>query len=50
MYNIAATPDQDSIFEVAFAADFEPDDHELPEPLKHWSLEDFEDLIPGWPS
>ncbi|MGD2073655.1 MAG: hypothetical protein PVI91_02145 [Gammaproteobacteria bacterium] len=47
MYSIAATLEQDRILEAVIAAGFEVDDNELPEPLEHWSLEDFEDLVPG---
>jgi hypothetical protein len=50
MHNIATAPSHDSGLEAAIAAATDSDDHALSQPLEAWSLEDFQDLVPGRPS
>ena len=34
----------DSVFDTSVGLD----DHDIPEPIEHWSEQDFDDLVPSW--
>ena len=34
--------------DIVFDTSVGSDEHDIPEPLDHWSEQDFDDLVPSW--